>query len=663
MMSITRIVCAIIGIALASPALAQAPLLNPVFDDHAVLQRDRPIPLWGKADPNADVTLSLAGNTATVHADGSGTWRASLSALPAGGPYELRVESKGRAQTVDDVLIGDVFLCSGQSNMVLPVKRTLDADSEIEGTHENTIRMLTVSQVPSVVSLATLPKQDEWKPASPATVGEFSATCFYFARELQKSVHVPLGLINASWGGSKIRTWMSEPALRESKLFDRTADILDLYVQDTLSGVAPFGSMWESWWRSHVPTEPGREPWNPALDVRDWPTAPALGFWDDWGVPSLVLRTGMVWYRTTVELTPEQAAHGAALAIGQVDEISAAWVNGVFVGDGSSADQTYKLPPGTLHAGSNVIAVNILNTYKKGGLIGPASAQGFVLDDGNKVPLSGAWRYNPVPQSVPEPPRAPWEPLGGLSIAYNGMIAPIEPYGLRGVVWYQGESDTGETQAYRTLLPGLMHDWRQKFAIDLPFLIVQLPNYGMPSAKPVDSGWAKMRDAQRASVAADKNAALVVTTDLGEDYDVHPPNKQEVGRRLALVARHLLYGENVVAGGPVAQSAEKIGNRIVINFADVQKGLVAYSAQAPIGFELCGATQQSCRFATAEISGGRIVLTVPAKFAPTHVRYCWADGPICTLFDGAGLPAAPFDLSINGRSKAMRAMPNRRATR
>jgi sialate O-acetylesterase len=590
-------------------------------------------------------------------------WRASLPALPASGPYTLKAESGGRTQQVDDVLVGDVWLCSGQSNMALQVKRTLDADSEIDGTHDNTIRMLTIPQIASVVPRSALAQAAEWQPASPATVGEFSATCFYFARALQKSIHVPMGLVNASWGGSKIRTWMSEPALRASGFFDRSADILDLYVKDTLSGVAPFGEVWEGWWRRTVPTAPGHEPWSTSLDVQDWPRVPGLGFWDDWGVPDLINRTGMVWYRTTVDLAAAQAAHAASLSIGQVDEIGAAWVNGIFVGDGSSENQTYRLPLGALHAGSNVVTVNILNTYKKGGLIGPASIQGVLLDDGAKVPLSGVWHYNLVPQNVEEPPRAPWEPLGGLSIAYNGLISPIEPYGLRGVVWYQGESDTGEPQAYRTLLPGLMRDWRQKFETDLPFLIVQLPNYGMPPTKPVDSGWAKLREAQRASVVADKNAALVVTTDLGEDYDVHPPNKQEVGRRLALAARRLVYGENVAASGPVAQFVEKVGGRIVVHFAGVQRGLLAYSSEAPIGFELCGATQKSCRFSSGAISGDRVVLTVPAKSAPTHARYCWADGPICTLFDGEGLPAAPFDLPITGRSVPTRVTPHRRAAR
>jgi sialate O-acetylesterase len=648
MMSITSIVCALFLAALASPGFAQVPLLNPVFDDHAVLQRDRPIPVWGTADPNANVTLSLASNTVTAHADASGSWKATLPEMPAGGPYVLKAESNGRTEQVEDVLAGDVWLCSGQSNMALQVKRTLDADSEIDGTRENTIRMLTVSQTESVVPLPALAKRNEWKPATPATVGEFSATCFYFARALQKSVPVPMGLVNASWGGSKIRTWMGEPAIRASGLFDQSANILDLYAKDTLSGVVPFGAMWESWWRHNVPTASGKEPWNPALNVHDWPRAPALGFWDDWDMPGLINRTGMVWYRSGIDLTPEQAAHVVSLSIGQVDEFGAAWMNGVFVGDGSSTPQVYRLPSGTVHAGSNVIAVNILNTYKKGGLLGPVSV---VLDNGTKLPLAGPWQYSLVPQSVPEPPRAPWEPLGGLSIAYNGMIAPIEPYAFRGVLWYQGESDTGEPQAYRKLLPGLMQDWRERFKTDLPFLVVQLPNYGMPPVKPMNSGWAELRESQRASVAADKNAALVVTTDLGEDYDIHPPNKQEVGRRLALAARRLVYGEKIVASGPLALSAERNGSRVVIRFDDVERGLVAHGSDAPIGFELCD--RKSCRYATVAISGDRVSLR--AKTAPTHVRYCWADAPICTLFDGAGLPASPFDLPVSsGRKPAMR---------
>ncbi|HUO91972.1 MAG TPA: sialate O-acetylesterase, partial [Rhizomicrobium sp.] len=398
----------------------------------------------------------------------------------------------------------------------------------------------------------------------------------------------------------------------------------------------------EGWWKARAN---GSEPWSPSFDISGWPQTPKLGAWDDWGIPELVDRTGMVWYRTTVDLSPAQAAQRASLSIGAVDEIDATWVNGVFVGGGSGGNRTYRLPAGLLHPGANVIAVNILNTYKQGGLLGPAGAQGVHLADGSVVPLPGPWRYNLVPQSMRDPPRAPWESLAGLGVAYNGMVAPLGPYGLKGVVWYQGESDTGEAQAYGRLLTGLMADWRNRFDRDLPFLVVQLPDYGMPSAKPEASGWAKLREAQRAAVAADHNAALVVTIDIGERYDVHPANKQEVGRRLALAARHLVYGEDVAAAGPVAESATRVGRGIAVRFADVENGLVAYGAAEPIGFELCSGAD-SCRYVEAQIVKGGIVIPLKARIANAHIRYCWGDGPICTLFDGAGLPAAPFDLPV-----------------
>lgn len=654
-MYIGRVLCGLVLAVLASRASAQTPLLNAVFQDHAVVQRDRPIEVWGHATPGADVTLTLGSAAVTAHADMYGDWNAKLPALPAGGPYVLQAMSNGEAQRVSDVLVGDVFLCSGQSNMALAVKHTLDADSEIADGTNDTIRMLTIEHVASPVPLTALAQTVRWEPAAPATVGDFSAACYYFARELQKTVHVAVGLVDASWGGAKIRAWMSERALRASGAFDPQLDIADLYARDPQTALGPFGAEWEAWWKRRVPSD---EPWDPALDVRGWPQAPSLGFWDDWGVPLLVNYTGMVWYRTTVAVTAAQAAMPASLAIGKVDEIAYAWVNGKFVGAGSMDAQTYKLPPGTLHAGTNTVAVNIFNTYKKGGLIGPASEQALRFGDGTSVPLSEPWRYDIVPLSVGDPPRAPWEPLAGLSMAYNGMIAPLGPYSLRGVVWYQGESDTADAGVYKTLLSGLMQDWRRQFESDLPFLIVQLPNYGLPESKPSDSNWAKLRNAQRAAVAANGNSALIVTIDIGEGYDVHPPNKQELGRRLALAAQRLVYGRDVEASGPTAENATGFGNRVAVTFSG--RGLVAYGADTPIGFELCDA--KACRYAAAAISDGRILLSVPARFAPTHVRYCWADGPICTLFDRAGLPAAPFDLPIKP-SLAQKAAPRKHASR
>ncbi len=637
----------------ASQASAQTPsLLGSIFRDHAVLQRDKPIAVWGEAQPATQVAVSLGPDRVVAQSDASGHWQASLPALPAGGPYTLRAQSGAGEQAANDILVGDVWLCAGQSNMVLEVHRTLDSRSEIENAANDSIRLLAIDDTASATPLQDIPPTAQWQPASPKSVANFSATCFYFARELQKTVHVPLGLINSAWGGSKIRTWMSEGALRRMGRYDSLLPILDLYAKNPESAAPPFGAMWEAWWNSRNPGPLGAKPWNAEYDAQGWPQAPALGAWDDWGVPQLVNHTGTVWYRSTVDLSPAQAAQNATLSIGRVDEVDATWVNGIFVGGGSGGNRTYRLPPGTLHAGANIVAVNILNTYKQGGLLGPASSQGLHFDDGSTASLPGPWRYNIVPQNVGDPPRAPWESIAGLSMAYNGMIAPLGHYGLRGAIWYQGESDVGEPGAYRDQLGALMADWRRQFANDLPFLIVQLPGYGLPPTKPEDSGWAKLREAQREAVAADSHAALVTIIDIGEHYDVHPANKQEVGRRLALASRHLVYGEAVVSAGPIAQQVTRAGRRVAVRFADVNGGLVAYSSAQPIGFELCGATETSCRFATAQIAGDKIYLSVAAKTAPTHVRYCWADGPICTLFDGMGLPAAPFDLPLGNAPRA-----------
>lgn len=394
----------------ARPALAQTPLLAGVFQDHAVLQRDAPIAVWGRAQPGAEVAVSMGTNSTEARADADGRWRTTLPAVAAGGSYVLSAKSGGVEQDIRDVLVGDVWLCSGQSNMVLQVRRTLDSRAEIENAKNDSIRMLTVPEIDSPVPLRDFPQAPEWLPTTPATVGDFSATCYYFARELQKSLHVPLGLINASWGGSKIRTWMSETALRENGGFETGLNILDLYAQDPSRAAAAFGAVWETWWKAHAS---GSTPWDTSFDISAWPQAPKLGWWDDWGIPALVDRIGMVWYRTRVDLTAAQASQGASLSIGKVDEIDATWVNGVFVGGGSGGDRTYRLPAGTLRAGSNVIVVNILNTYKQGGLLGPASAQGLRLGDGSVVPLSQPWRYDLVPQSVGDPPRAPWEFLRG----------------------------------------------------------------------------------------------------------------------------------------------------------------------------------------------------------------------------------------------------------
>lgn len=624
---------------------AEPSLLHAVFSDGAVLQRERPVAVWGRARPGETVTLAIASNTVAATADADGRWRAMLPALEAGGPYALTARTgRGRSQTAHNVLVGDVFLCSGQSNIVLQVHRTNDSRSEIAGADNDRIRMLTIGEGASAGPLEDFAAPVKWLPATRDYVRDFSGTCYYFARELQKSVDVPMGLIVAASGGTRIETWMSADGVAAIGGREERIEIAALHASDAPAAARRWGAVWEGWWRAHAAE--GDAPWSQSASPDGWKAAPGVGAWDAWGDAELVGHAGMAFLRTSVVLTQAQAAKGATLFLGGVDEIDQTWVNGVSVGGGSGGNRAYRLAPDVLRAGENIVVVNVLNTYKRGGLIGPASAQKIGFDDGGAVALAGPWRYRRVPLDVGAPPRAPWESLAGVAMAFNAMIAPVAPYGLKGVVWYQGEGNTDEYRDYRAALTALMADWRRAFSAHLPFFIVQLHGYGPPPTAAAESGWAQVREAQRAAAAADPDAALIVTTDIGDPYDIHPANKQELGRRLALAARGLLYGETVAASGPVAARAWRQKKSVVISFEGAPT-LVAHGGPAPVGFELCGEAAGTCRFVNAEIVGSSVRLD--ARGGPAdRVRFCWMDSPVCTLFDSAGLPAGPFDVAVGG---------------
>jgi sialate O-acetylesterase len=293
--------------------------------------------------------------------------------------------------------------------------------------------------------------------------------------------------------------------------------------------------------------------------------------------------------------------------------------------------------------------VNVLSTWDAGGLIGPADALALTFEDGTKIPLGDGWRYRAVPLSMGRAPRAPWEPISGLTTLYNAMIAPIGPYGLRAVAWYQGETNADEPTGYETLLGGLMASWRSQFGASLPFLVVQLPNFGAVPTRPTEASWSDIREAQRRAVASDGDAGLVVTIDIGERDDIHPVNKRDVGRRLWRAARHVIYGEAVAPSGPVPLSARREPPGIVVTFGDVEGRLVSYSSHQAIGFELCGAGPGSCRFVTADVDTTRVTLPVagvPGE-TPTRVRFCWGPSPLCNLSDGSGLPVGPFEVPVH----------------
>jgi sialate O-acetylesterase len=632
--------------------LSGKPLLSSLFRDHAVLQRDKPVRVWGWTVPGDTVDVSIAGGAATARADASGKWIATLPPLKAGGPHTLSVRTAtGATAHSNDILIGEVWLCSGQSNMVLQVNRTLDSRSEIARAANDSIRMLTLELVNKPAPLDDVSSVQPWLAASSATAPEFSAACFYFARELQKTVNVPMGLINSSWGGSRIQAWMSAESLRSLGGNDVALDLLNLNAKDAAASITRWGELWQSWWKSHGGERASAEPWGASADVsRDWSVVPkATAPWEEWGVPALAKYDGIVWYRTTITLDANQAAQRATLRFGPVDEVDTTWVNGKPAGytSGAGTNRSYPLDAGTLHGGVNSIAVAALDTYSTGGMLGTASQRVLMLADGTVVPINGEWKYQIAPSEMGPPPRAPWESTGGMTTIYNAMIAPLTPYTLRGVAWYQGESNTEDAINYPKLMTSWMADWRKRFdSAELPFLIVQLANYGPATTAPVESDWARLREAQRSAVAQDGHAALALTIDIGDRYDIHPANKQELGRRLARAARHVVYGERLAPSGPVVKSASRSGNQIVVQFDDVQGQLVTYGNGGAIGFELCGKAAGSCRFVEGVTQGNRVQIDVPQGAPTERLRYAWADSPICTLFDEAGLPAGPFEVEI-----------------
>jgi sialate O-acetylesterase len=640
------------GIVMAADASPAGALLGPLFADHAVLQRDRPINVWGETAPGQAVTVSLGGVTAAATADSKGVWRVQLPPQPAGGPHVLTARAGNREQTASDVLVGDVWLCSGQSNMVWNVRASLNGRAEVAASANDRLRQVTIPMVTSTTARTGFDKPLEWKVAGPDTTGDFSATCYFFTRELAKSQPVAQGMIVAAWGGSKIQPWMSEHAIRSLGGYDTQLAVLETYRGDPAAAAQRWGEVWQRWWLDQTTVTAGKRPWLQARnDAADWKPAPAdMTPWESWGVPQLATYDGMLWYRARVQLTAAQAKLPATLSLGQVDEVDLTWVNGRAIGSsGCCPERNYAVPAGLLKAGENLIVVNDVDTYASGGMYGPAEKRALVFADGSRVPITG-WEYQIAPAGLDAPLRSPWEATAGVSMIYNAMIAPLRDYSLRGVAWYQGESNTAiaEGRRYQAQLAALMADWRRQFGAQLPFLIVQLANYGPMAPKPVESGAALTREAQRRAVAADGNAALAVTIDIGNRDDVHPTNKQEVGRRLARAARHLVFGEKLSASGAQPRSASRQGGTVLVTLGGFAGPLVAYNARDPSAFELCGAAEGSCRFVTAALAGeGRVSLDARDVPSPTRVRHCWADSPLCNLYDADGLPVGPFEIAID----------------
>ncbi|MCC2957386.1 hypothetical protein LK542_17355 [Massilia sp. IC2-477] len=612
--------------------------LDSLFQDHMVLPRQGAV-VSGRAAAREAVTVSGFGGSWKTSADGAGRFSVTLPSLPAGQRGSLAVSSaRGQRVTLQDVVSGDVFLCSGQSNMQLSVNRALNADTVIGTSSNPDLRMATVAVDPVPAPRTRLAKPVVWQAAAPGTIKDWSATCYFFGKELQRRLKLPIGLVHASLGGSNLTAWLSPAASLPD--YARQQELLKLYASDPAAASIAFGKEVERWWQAS--NGPGR-PWSAAAaELASWKPAPDVARnWENWGLPELSGYDGSIWYAASARLTPAQARQAATLELGLVDEVDTTWVNGQPVGftAGAGTPRAYPVAAGMLKAGDNTVVLNVLDLWSYGGMYGDAPRR-LRFADGSVAPLTG-WRWQMPPAANRYPPRAPWDAMAGVSVLHNGMIAPLGRFPFKGALWYQGESNVGSP--YQGLLARLFRDWRSQFGEDMAFGVVQLANFGARPAQPVESGWARLREEQRRAVLADRNAVLATAIDVGDPGDIHPANKQVVGERLARAFAIRLYGEPGSASGPMVKSATVQGERVLVEFDGVDGALLAYGAAGPIGFEAC--TASGCRWVEARAAGSQVVLSAAAD--AERIRYCWGDSPTCTLYDGkSGLPAVPFEQDV-----------------
>ena len=626
----------------ASPPAAAAPRLHPLSGSSAVVQRDRPVVVRGEADPGEYLTVRFAGAERPVRADRAGLWSVSFPAMKAGGPHRIRVTgAAGATATADDILVGDVWLCSGQSNMEFSVSQSTSGPAEARAAADPRLRLITIPQRSALTPQREVPGDVRWQRADPASVGDFSGACYFMVRDLRARQRVAVGAIDASLGGTAIRAWMSERSARAAGA-EAEAQLLALYRSDPSDAAERFGELWGRWWRSRTGDAPGSEPWRASRRLA-WKPMPSIAFWEQWGDPAFAAFNGVMWARHRFTLSAAQAAQPATLSLGVIDEIDHAFVNGVGVGSSHdwSTPREYPVRENLLRAGDNEILVYLRDNWAAGGFQGPAERLKLVFADRSEKALGREWAYALVAETVGEPPLPPWDTKSGIATLYNGMIAPLGAIGLKGVAWYQGESDT-QSPGYDRRLAGMMHSWRDQFAKpDLPFLIVGIAGWGKAVATPIESGSARLRDEQRRAAAADAAAAFVPVVDLGDQADLHPPNKQDVGRRLALAARAVAYRR----GGDIAPQplrARRTAGGVRIEFSEP----VTAEGGPPGGFELCGPTTGSCRQAGARTDGAAVVIETDARPA-TRVRYAWSDFPTIGLRDAARLPVPTFEMPID----------------
>ncbi len=634
-------------------AVAPPPQFARLFSDHAVLQRGQPVHVWGTATAAQTLRVSLAGQTIAATAGPDGRWQANMPARTAGGPFELSVTDRtGAHTTLHDIMIGDVFLCGGQSNMEFALKYASDSWGATQTPLDRNLRYILIAHDAAATPISELASPARWQVIGPDTAGDASAVCYYMSKAIEADQGVAIGMIDAYWGGTAAQAWISASGLAALHSYDRTLEALAAYTASPEQAEARWLESIAASWQSSEPEAASKAQWlKPDFDDHDWKSVTPNGPWENSGDPALASFDGILWYRTRIDLTQAQASTAQRIALGPVDDMDLTWINGVLVGASSDWEKprNYRIPPGALKAGPNIIVVRVIDTGGGGGLWGTPADRKLTFLDGTSAALPEVWKYRISGQINPGStlPAEPGVSPNGLTTLYNAMIAPLTPYRIKGVAWYQGEANTYSATEYSRLLPALLHDWRLQFdAPDLPFLIVQLSAYGPVAVKPGISSWAELRDVQRRVVDADPHAGLAVTIDFGDRTDIHPTQKTIVGARLARAARAVIYGEQVSAGGPEAISVTRLNGDLIVHFRNSNGGLQTYSSDQALSFEVCSA-DGACTYASARPEKDTVVLKGANEQGAVKLRYAWADAPYTNLYSGDDLPAVPLQLDIS----------------
>jgi len=606
-----------------------------------ILQREIPVKIWGWATVGEKVTIefnNLIYNTVTGD---DGKWQIILPKQKAGGPFTMEITSSNHI-SLKDILFGDVWLCSGQSNMEYPMNRLTDKYADvIAKCDNNNIRQFKVPQVYDF----NAPKVDypsgSWISVTSKTILDYSAVAYFFARDLYEKYHIPIGIINASVGGSPAESWMSVEALKEFPNYLAEAQkFKDQSYIDQIQRSERKAS--NDWYAKLNQTDIGlasNPKWkDPAFNASSWPTMPVPSYWADHGLGEV---NGAVWFRKEIEVPDSMVGKPIRLLMGRIVDADSVFINGNLVGTTAYQypQRNYSVASGVLVAGKNTIAIRVINNSGRGGFVLDKPYQLFT--DKDTIQLSGNWQYQLGCTMNPSPGQTfiNWKPTG----LYNGMLAPANNYAIRGAVWYQGESNAERYQEYQKLLTALITDWRFKRNHgSFPFIIAQLPNFMEAKDHPSESSWASFRNVQLKTFAVE-NTAMSVNIDLGEWNDVHPQNKEEVGNRLSLAAQKIAYGEKkLVSSGPIYKSMKIKGNKIELSFSDTGSGLIVKGGVELKQFAIAGADNKYI-WAKAKIQGNKVVVWNESISNPVSVRYAWADNPEgANLYNAEGLPASPF---------------------